>query len=87
MSCGVGRRCGSDLILLWLWCRPAAAAPIQPLAWELPYATCVALESKKKKQANYYFYLKGKNKIIYIVICLHINKRHTFQKNHDVGKF
>ena len=20
-----------------LWCRPAAVAPIQPLAWELPY--------------------------------------------------
>ena len=32
MSCGVGRRCGSDLALLWLWCRPAATAPIQPLA-------------------------------------------------------
>ena len=27
-----------DLALLWLWCRPAAAAPIPPLAWELPYA-------------------------------------------------
>ena len=23
MSCGVGRRCGSDLELLWLWRRPA----------------------------------------------------------------
>ena len=38
MSCGVGRRCGSDPTLLWLWSRPAAAAPIQPVAWELPYA-------------------------------------------------
>ena len=28
-----------DLALLWLWCRPAAAAPIQPPAWEPPYAT------------------------------------------------
>ena len=26
-----------DLALLWLWCRPAAAAPIQPIAWEPPY--------------------------------------------------
>ena len=26
-----------DLALLWLWPRPAAATPIQPLAWELPY--------------------------------------------------
>ena len=27
-----------DLALLWLWCRLAAAAPIQPLACKLPYA-------------------------------------------------
>jgi len=26
-----------------LWCRPAAAAPIQPLARELPYAADVAV--------------------------------------------
>ena len=31
-------RCGSEPVLLWLWRRPAAAAPIQPLAGELPYA-------------------------------------------------
>ena len=24
LSCGVGRRPGSDLALLWVWCRPAA---------------------------------------------------------------
>ena len=36
---GVGRRCSSDPELLWLWCRLAAAAPIQPLAWEPPYAS------------------------------------------------
>ena len=30
-------------VLLWLWCRPAAAAPIiQPLAWELPCAASAA---------------------------------------------
>ena len=27
-----------DPVLLWLWCRLAAAAPIGALAWELPYA-------------------------------------------------
>ena len=43
MSC-VGHRRGSDLALLWLWYRPAAAAPILPLAWELPYAAGVALK-------------------------------------------
>ena len=50
MTCGVGYRCGSDLALLWLWCRPAAAAPISPLAWEPPYATSVvALKSREKQ--------------------------------------
>uniref|UniRef100_A0A8D1JAP8 Dynein heavy chain 14, axonemal n=1 Tax=Sus scrofa TaxID=9823 RepID=A0A8D1JAP8_PIG len=27
-----------DLVFLWLWCRPASVAPVQPLAWKLPYA-------------------------------------------------
>ena len=39
-----------DLALLWLWCRPAAAAPIQPLAWELPYATGAVLKQNKTKK-------------------------------------
>ena len=30
--------------------RPAAVAPIWPLAWELPHATDVALKAKKKKK-------------------------------------
>ena len=30
--------------------RPAAVAPIQPLAWELPYAPSVALKRPKKKK-------------------------------------
>ena len=53
MSCGVGCRCGSDLAdlaLLWLWCRPAAAAPIQSLAWELPYAEGVALKQQQQQK-------------------------------------
>ena len=33
-----------------LWGRPAAAAPIQPLACELPYAAGVALKKKKKNK-------------------------------------
>ena len=54
MSCGVGCRHGLDLALLWLWCRPAAVALLQPLAWNwlchMPYATHVALKAKKKKK-------------------------------------
>ena len=49
LRCGIGRRCRSDLALLWLWCRPAPATPIQLLAWELPYAVGVALKRKKVK--------------------------------------
>ena len=39
---------GSDLVLLYLWRRPEAAVLIQPLAWELPYATAVALKTKNQ---------------------------------------
>ena len=38
-----------DLALLWLWHRPAAAASIQPLARELPYAAGAAPKRKKFK--------------------------------------
>ena len=31
-----------------LWCRPAAAALIKPLAWEHPYAAGAALKKEKK---------------------------------------
>ena len=47
MSCGVGHQHGSDPEL-WLWCRLAAVARTQPLAWELPYATGAALQNQKK---------------------------------------
>ena len=53
MSCGVGRRHGSDPELLWLWCRPAAVTLIRPLAWEPPYVVGVALKSKIKKKKKY----------------------------------
>ena len=50
MSFGVGCRHGLDPVLLWLWHRLAAAALIQPLAWELPYAMGVSLKSKNKQK-------------------------------------
>ena len=51
MSCGVGRKHGSDLVLLWLWHRSAATALIRPLAWEPPYAADVALKRQKEKRS------------------------------------
>ena len=50
MSCGVGHRRSSDLALLWLWHRLAAAAPIRPLAWKLPGAAGAALKKKERKK-------------------------------------
>ena len=50
MSCSVGHGHGSDPVLLWLWCRLAATAPIRPLAWEPPYATSAALKRQKEKK-------------------------------------
>ena len=65
MSYGVGDRCGSDLALLWLWCRPTAAAPIQPLAWEFPYVTGTTLRRQKKKKKkipnDFHFVLSPEN--------------------------
>ena len=52
MSRGVGCRCGSDPMLPWLWCRPAATALIQPLAGEPPYAVGLALKIKINKKIN-----------------------------------
>ena len=52
VSCGVGRRYGLDRSLLWLWRRPAATAPIRPLAWEPPYASGAALKGQKTKIKN-----------------------------------
>ena len=50
MSCGVSRRWAQ----IWHCCGSGvgrgATALITPLAWELPYATEVALEKTKKKK-------------------------------------
>ena len=63
MSCGVGRRHGSDLALLWLWRRLVATSPIQPLAWEPPHAVGVALKRQKTK---------GKKKKVISHSCHHL---------------
>ena len=62
-----------DPALLWLQCRPAAAAPTRPLAWELPYAVGVALKKKerKKKGKKHPFLLEtGKNHLMNLLFFL-----------------
>ena len=34
------------------WILPCGVGPIQPLAWELPYAMGEALKIKRKKEGN-----------------------------------
>ena len=50
MSYGVGCRCGSHPMLLWLWHRLVATALIRPLPWEPPHASGVAPKKTKKKK-------------------------------------
>ena len=50
MNCGVVCRHGWDPLLLWLWHRPVATAPIRTLAWESPYAAGAAPKMAKKKK-------------------------------------
>ena len=51
MTFDVGRRHGLDPKLLWL--QLAAVAPIQPLAWELPYAVSAALKKTTKQNKTH----------------------------------
>ena len=48
--CDVGRRCGSDPALLWLWYRLATPRLTGLPAWEPPYAMGAALKDKKQKK-------------------------------------
>ena len=50
VSCGVGHRHGLDPALLWLWYRPAATAPIGPIAWEPPNALGAPLKKKRERE-------------------------------------
>ena len=53
VSCGVDCRHSLDPELLWLWYRPAAVAPIRPLAWELLVATkCSPKKTKTKTKTK-----------------------------------
>ena len=83
MSCGIDRRCSSDPVLLWLPCRPAAAALIGPLAWEPPYATGAAVKNKKTKKekekegSKFYFPIELSSDKLGISHCCKMNSHHA----------
>ena len=53
LSCTL-RWLGSPWVLLWLWCRPATAAQIQSLAWELPYVMGTIIKIKNKNFSTFH---------------------------------
>ena len=57
MACGVGRTCGLDPELLWLWCMSVAKALIRPLDWGPPYAAGAAQEMAKRQNKIKTLYL------------------------------
>ena len=50
VSFDVGHRHGLNLSCCGCGCRLVATAPIQPLAWEVPYAVGAALKKQQQKQ-------------------------------------
>ena len=64
-SCSMGHRSSSDLALLRLWGRPAAATPIRTLTYELLYAVGAVLKKKKKAK---------KIKNIFFPLCIPMQK-------------
>ena len=71
VSCGVGRRHGSDPSLLWRWVRPEAAPQLQLNPLELPYAVGVAQKKQKKKKKKKKK-KKRKKKYVYVKLQQHI---------------
>ena len=82
MSCGAGHGGGSDLMLLWLWHRPVAVVPIQPLAREPPYAAGGTLKRQeikikiKKKNEHLAILIEQLDRVILCLSNLVIKKRH-----------
>ena len=60
---------GSMRRMLWLWCRLTAVTLIQPLPWELPYATSVALKRTKTTTTN--THLANTTVIIFLIYYIH----------------
>ena len=99
MSCGVVSIHGLDPTLLWLWCWLAAISLIQPLAWKLPYAACMAPKRKKKlaKKRNRdaemvscgNCYIRAKTYVQSVLKCLkeRISESEGFGEVSEIGKF
>ena len=79
----LGQRHGLDLMLLWLWRRLAATAPIRPLAWESPYAVSVALEKTKKKKKLTKSSLSGFFRLFVACALASYLRNHFLSQDHE----
>ena len=70
MSCGVGHRLTLDPVLLWLWHKPVATAPMKPLAWEPPYAVGSGPRKGKKTEKDRGKKKKGEWRLEMLLICM-----------------
>ena len=64
-------------MLLWLWYRPVAAVPIQPLGQEFPYAAGTALKKQTKTTQNSAEMVVKKYRNSTGVICRETSERTT----------
>ena len=81
-----------------LWCKLAAVVPIQPLAWELPYAVPATLKEKKKKDLKiwkitnnegYFLMIRGQlfKKTLKNVNKILIKLKEKYRNHHDYYRF
>ena len=84
MSCGVGRRHGLDPLLLWLWCRPAAVALIQPLGWNFCMPQVWPVKNPPQKNTNFRNLWDASKAVLrgnFIAIKGYLNKKEKSQIN------
>ena len=65
--------------MLWLWYRLAAAGPIRPIVWKLPYPAGAALKRQKKK--------KKKKKFLTLITVLQVTEENTLVLRKNTHKF
>ena len=74
MSHSLVHRCCLDPAVLWLWCRPAAAADLTPSLETSVYCQCAnpIPQKKKKKIVGYYIKVKMNESNLYISAWMNV---------------
>ena len=82
MSCGVVHKHGSDIMLLWLWSRLAAAALIRPLAWEANHDISATTKETRGEQIT----SSKKESNCQLEICTQLNYNQEQGQYKDIFK-